>query len=73
MKTLYNRQSKNHIYFTESKKHKLNTTRKFNEYLKHRIKFGLYYKDIALQPIVILSNKDDQLQRIFILLWYIKM
>ena len=43
----YGRPSKNHIYFSESIEHKLNTTRKFNEYLKDRIKFGLGYQDIA--------------------------
>ena len=43
----YGRPSKNHIHFTESIEDKLNTNRKFNEYLKDRIKFGLNYKDIA--------------------------
>ena len=50
----------------------MNTTRKFNEYLKDRIKFGLGYKDIALQPIVIPPNADDQLKRIFVLLSTLK-
>ena len=68
----YGRPSKNHIHFTESIEHKLDTTRKFNEYLKDRIKFGLGFKDIALQPIVIPLNADDQLKRIFVLLCTLK-
>ena len=68
----YGRPSKNHITFTESIEHKSNTTRKFNEYLKDRIKFGLGYKNIALQPIVIPPNADDQLKRIFVWLGTLK-
>ena len=46
--------------------------RKFNEYLKERIKIGLGYKDIALQPIMIPPDCDDQLKRVFILLGSLK-
>ena len=56
------------IHFTESIEDKFNTTRKFNEYFKDRIKFELGYKNIALQPIIIPPNADDQLKRIFVLL-----
>ena len=68
----YGRLSKINIYFTEFIEHKLNTTRKINEYLKDKIKFGLGYKDIALQPIVIPSIADDKLKRIFVLLGTLK-
>ena len=64
----YGRPSQNYIHYTESRENKLNTTRKFNEYLKDRIKFEIGYKDIALQPIVIQPNADDKLKRIFVLL-----
>ena len=37
----YGRWLKNHIHFIESIEIKLKTTRKFNKYLKDRIKFGL--------------------------------
>ena len=50
----------------------MNTTRKFKEFLKDRIKIGLGYKDIALQPIVIPPNADEQLKRIFVLLGSLK-
>ena len=72
VKIPYGRPSKIHIHFTESIAHKLNTTKKFNEYLKDRIKFGLGYNNIALQPIVIPPNADDQLKRIFVLLGTLK-
>ena len=50
----------------------MNTTRKFNEYLKDKIKIGLGYKDIALKHIVIPPNADDQLKRIYVLLGTLK-
>ena len=46
----------------------MTTRTQLNEYLKNRIKFGVNYKDIVLQPILILPNTDDQLKRIFVLL-----
>ena len=51
---------------------KLNTNRKFNEFLKDMIKIRLGNKDIALQPIVIPPNADEQLKRIFVLLGSLK-
>ena len=45
---------------------------KFNKYLKDRIKIGLGYKDIALQPIMLIPDCDDQLKRVFILLGSLK-
>ena len=46
--------------------------RKFNEYLKDRIKIGLGYKDIVLKPITISPDCDDQLERVFVLLGSLK-
>ena len=46
--------------------------RKFNEYLKDRIKIGLGYKNIALQSIMIPPDANDQLKRVFILLGSLK-
>ena len=66
------RPSKNHIKFRESIDNKMFNIRKFNEYLKDRIKIGLGYKDIALQPIMIPPDCDDQLKRVFILLGSLK-
>ena len=63
---------KNHIKFRESIDDKMLNIRKFNEYLKQRIKIGLGYKDITLQLITILSNVDDQLKRVFVLLGSLK-
>ena len=42
--------------------------RKFNEYLKERIKIELGYKDIPLQPKMIPPDASDELKRVFILL-----
>ena len=71
------RPSNNHIDFINSIEEKLKTSRKFDEFLKNRIKIGLGYKDIAFQPIVIPPNADEQYKRIFILLgslkWVIQM
>ena len=47
-------------------------TRKFNDYLKARIKIGLGYNDIALQPITIPPDVDDHLKRVFLLLKSLK-
>ena len=46
-------------------------SRKYNEYLKIVIK-GEGYNNIALHPIVIPPNADDQLKRIFVLLGTLK-
>ena len=46
----------------------LSNSKLFNEYLKKVVKYGKGHKDIALQPIVISPNADDQLKRIFVLL-----
>ena len=46
--------------------------RKFNEYLKDRIKIGLGYKDNVLQFITIPPDCDDQLNRVFVLLGPLK-
>ena len=66
------RPSNNHINFINSIEEKLNTIRKFNEFLKDMIKIRLGNKDIALQPIVIPPNADEQLKRIFVLLGSLK-
>ena len=42
--------------------------KKFKEYLKDRIKYGFGYKDIALQPIIIPPDANDQMSRVFTLL-----
>ena len=62
------RPSKNHIKFRESINEKMFNIRKFNEYLKDRIKIGLGYKDIALKPIMIPPHANDQMNRVFTLL-----
>ena len=46
--------------------------RKFNEYIKDRIKIGLGYKDIALLLITIPPDCDYQLKRVFVLLGSLK-
>ena len=66
------RPSNNHKHFRDSIDNKMFNIRKFNEYLKKRIKIGLGYKDIALQPIMITPDCDDQLKRVFILLGSLK-
>ena len=53
------RPSNNHIKFRESIDDKMFNIRKFNEYLKDRIKIGLGYKDIALQPITFPPDCDN--------------
>ena len=64
--------SNNNINFREFIMDKLNTNRKFDEFLENRIKIGLGYKNIALQPIVIPPNADEQLKRIIVLLGSLK-
>ena len=62
------RPSKNHIKFRQSIENKMFYIKKFNEYLKNRIIIGLGYIDIALQSIMIPSDANYQVKRVFILL-----
>ena len=59
--------SKNHIKFKESIDDKMFNIRKFNEYLKDKIKVGLGYKNIALKSITISPDCDYPLKRMIVL------
>ena len=58
--------------FLESIKERLNNSKNFNDYLSKRIKKGLGYRDLALQPIIIPPNSNEQLRRVFVLLGSLK-
>ena len=60
------RPSKNHYNFLEAFDERMKNIRKF-KYLTNVIQ-GLGFKDIALQPILILPVTSDHLKRIFVLL-----
>ena len=71
-KVLTGRPSKNHIKFRESIDDKMFNIRKFNEYLKDRIRIGLSYKYIAFKPIMMPPDASDHMISLVTLLVFLQ-